>query len=121
MKAMLKTVISVGLLSVAMSASSANMAFLYDSPVRHLTAEDWHLIDSSTAKVLNTYPLHKKEMWKNPQSKHEGYIVALNKSHMSNMECKDIKFFTVTAYGTSNYKFTFCNYPNLGWKINSGH
>ena len=121
MKAILKTVLGVGLLSVTLVAASANMGFLYDSPIRHLTAEDWQLIDSSTAKVLNTYPLNKKDLWKNPQSKHEGYIVALNKSHMNNMECKAIKFFTVTAYGNSNYKFTFCKYPNVGWKINSGH
>jgi surface antigen len=121
MKAILQVILSVCLLGVAWYASSSNMGFLYDSPTRHFTAEDWKLIDSSTATVLNTYPLHKKALWKNPQSQHEGYIVALNKTHMNNMECKDIKFFTVTAYGNSNYKFTFCKYPSVGWKINAGH
>jgi surface antigen len=121
MKNIFKAIIGTCLLGVAMTASSSNMAFLYDSPVRHLSAEDWKLIDSSTAKVLRTDPIGKKEMWKNPESKHEGYIIALNKTRKDNMDCKLVKFYTVTAYGNSTYKFNFCKYPSVGWKINAGH
>jgi hypothetical protein len=100
----------------SVTANSTNLSFLYDSPMRSITADDWKMIENTSETVLSSYPNHKKAAWQNPHSGNSGYLEALNTTQRNGMPCRDLKFFNHTKVGDSVYTFTFCHY-NIGWKI----
>ena len=100
--------------------AQTGLGFLHDAPVGHFTAEDFAMMQTATATLLNSTDRGATKTWRNPATGNSGSITLLASfTSTEGRDCKRLRVENDTPEISGASTVKVCRFPDGGWLIDS--
>lgn len=107
------------ILLAAPSAQAFNLAFLGDSVMQRLTAQDAQLMSAAMDRALTTPEPGSAQEWHNPESGASGSITLRRIYQQGGRPCRSLHTQTTAQAVKSQGTYDLCQEPNGAWTFAS--